>query len=318
MIGAQASTQAAQAMHSSWSPSRMSIRVGQTRTQARQSMQSASRRSSYATTSVCRSKRTPCTFAYGQTVAQKVWRTRARSRKRTTEAPAHAQPTTGPSVPAPSRAKKSYGETKNQTRSAPATTDTATVIPKPAARRQGRPRGAGSIQRVSSPSTVCGQPHPHQTRPKSTVTSRNSAVRRRIAARTTKASSTAKEAPKAWSRPAGTSSRRALSPPIRRNGSPRKTSPCSPNASQRHVRSVTGGRRPSAPSRPPVRPLAPLVVVILQHLVLRTLDAVAPPARVVEDDDTDERGAERQPEAEVGRLAGQGVIPSSGSSAPAR
>src|SRR5512138_3446077 len=253
MIGAQASTQAAHAP---------------------QSTQSASRLASYATTSVERSKRTPWSFAYGQAVAQKRARRNARSRKRTTASTAHEPPAQPPSVPAASRRRNSPGATKYQTRSAATTAETAAVIAKPSGRRQGRCRlrGSGSRSRVRSPSTVCGQAQPHQTRPHSSVTRRNAAVTRSVAARTTNASSIAKDAPKAWSRPAGTSSRSALSPPIVTNGSPSATAAWAAAAILRHLANVP--------------------VVILEHLVLRPLDAVLPAAPVVEDRDDREQDAE--------------------------
>ena len=87
-----------------------------------------------------------------------------------------------------------------------------------------RAASGGSTQRlVRSPSTVCGQVHPHQTRPKSSVTSRKPKVSEERRGEDDEHLVDREGRAEGVEPPAGTSNRSALSPPTRTKGSPSAT-----------------------------------------------------------------------------------------------
>ncbi len=217
-----------------------------------------------------------------------------------TPSTAQAPPRTGPRSRATRRAKNSPGVTKYQRVAAEKTTATSATVPQASASRAGRrffrARSDWSAW-VRSPRMVWGQLQPHQTRPQTKVTSRKTKVRARVASRTTKNSSIQRVAPRKWRRRLPTSKRSALSPRTVTKGRPRKIAACAMPAHRRQ-----------GPMRRVVGPV-PLLVVI-EHLVLRRLDARLPLLREVVDDHPDQRRAEEQPEGQVHPVvAGDGLGP---------
>ncbi len=160
----------AQLMQAGDRPSRISMSTGQTFTHARHSRHWSFLLGSNAITRVLRSYRTLCIFAYGQTVAQNLRRSSQRFRNMITESDIHIPQMTGPSSPAVSLGKNSYGETKNHIRSAPTTILISIRSKSPPARPAG-PRFSPfpSANEVKSESTVWGHTHPHHILPNTSV-----------------------------------------------------------------------------------------------------------------------------------------------------